>query len=185
VAITGYTRARVGNLTRVTVTSGLSGTIYYHWYIDGAWVGSGRSPTRTFHLPADDQVVLVCQDTNDADYDPVAEAPAGWPARRTLYWLRSVDPAIAAYRIEQNRAGAGWVTLGIVRQDGTRWEHQLLTPRLDDLIVYQWRVVPMDAAGNDGTALTIGTETVVRTPDAPAFAATFDEETTQVTLAAA
>ena len=61
----------------------------------------------------------------------------------------------------------------------------MLTPRLDDLSTYTWRVIPVNTAGNDGTALTIGPELIVRTPDAPNIEIVFDSGTTRVTFSEA
>lgn len=184
-AITSYQQQRFGTVIIVTVTSDLSGTIYYHWYIDGAFIASTQSPTRSFILEAGDQVRIEVNDTNDADYDPVANAPDGYPARRTIWWIRSTDDDVANYRVEQKKGEGDWTSIGIVRRNGATWAYSLLSPRLDDLSAYQWRVTPVDEAGNDGTAKTVQSEDVVRTPDAPDFTATFDSGTTKVTFAEA
>ncbi len=184
-AITSYNAVRIGQITTVTVTSDLEGTIYYHWFVDGVHVGATTSPQYTLLVEAGGQVRIEAIDTNDAAYDWVANAPAGWPARKLLWWIRSLDSDVASYRVEQNRDAAGWTELVTIDHDEDQWSYQHLTDRLDDLIAYQWRVLPIDAAGNAGTPLSLGSETVVRTPDAPAFTITFDQGTTTVTFAAA
>ena len=60
-----------------------------------------------------------------------------------------------------------------------------VTPRLEDLATYTWRVTPYDQAGNAGTALTIGPEKVVRRPDAPRWAWAFNDSTQRATFSAA
>jgi len=77
-----------------------------------------------------------------------------------------------------------WETIGIVPHDDAQWVYSLLSPRLDDLADAEFRVVPVDKAGNDGTALALSSERVVRTPDGPDFTVTFDSGTTKVTFAA-
>ncbi len=77
-----------------------------------------------------------------------------------------------------------WETIGIVPHDEAQWVYSLLSPRLDDLADAEFRVVPVDKAGNDGTALALSAERIVRTPDAPDFTATFDSGTTKITFAA-
>ena len=144
-AITSYQQQQFGTLTVVTVASDLSGTIYYHWYIDGAWIASTQSPTRGFTLEAGDEVRITVNDTNDADYDPVANAPTGYPARRTIVWLRSVDDDVASYRVEQYLSE--WTSIGTVQRSGAAWRYSLLSPRLDDLSEYDWRVVAVDKIG--------------------------------------
>lgn len=184
-AITAYNQTRQGNVTIVTVTSGLGGTVYYHWYIDGAFVATTLTPTRSFVLEVGEQVRIEVNDTTDPDYDPFANAPAGWPARRTLWWIRSTDADVRQYRVEQKKGAGSWATIGIIQANAVDWAYSLLSPCLDDLASYTWQVIPVDTAGNDGTALTIGPELVVRTPDAPEFTVSFDEGTTRVTFAAA
>lgn len=169
----------------VTVTSDLSGTIYYHWYIDGAYIASTMSPAYSFYLAEDECVRVTCIDTNNASYDAIANAPAGYPARRSLWWVRSIDSDVSHYRVEQNKDAAGWTEIGIVHHDDTQWSYSFLTEPLTDLSSYQWRVYPVDAAGNDGTVITLGAETVVRTPDAPDFTISFDGDTDTVTYTAA
>lgn len=183
-AITSYSQTRIGDLVTVTVVSDLSGTIYYHWYSAGAYIGETTVPTRTFLLSADEQLVIDVNDTNDAAYDAIANAPVRYPATRSLWWIRSIVDSVVHYRIEQQRDGGDWTTIATIRQDNS-WSYKFETPVLDDLTDYAWRIVPVDAAGNDGPMLTFATERIVRTPDAPRFTVSFDEGTTYVTFAAA
>ena len=183
-AITAYSTTRVGRMTVVTVTSDLAGTIYYHWYVDGSWVGSSSVAYWMFTLETSDQVEIVCQDTTDAEYDPVANAPAGWPATKTLFWVASADTDVDHYLVEQQKDAEGWVELGTIEDDGSWW-YTLRTPRLTDLASYQWRITPYDRTGNAGTATTIGPETCVRRPDAPDFAVAYSGATERVTFSEA
>lgn len=184
-AITGYNVRRHGRMVIVTATSGLAGAVYYHWYLDGIYMGMSTNGRWTVYLDVDEQARIVCQDTNDADYDPIANATDGYPARRTLEWYKSVDTDVSHYRVEQNEDAGGWTELGTVAHEATRWQYTYLTRRLTDLASYQWRVIPVDLAGNDGTALTIATEKVVRTPDAPNYTVTYDDVTDEMTFAEA
>lgn len=183
--ITGAQLGRVGNVTTVTVVSDLGGSIYYHWYRDGCFVRCTQVPHHDFAIEAGDQARIECIDSNDANFDPIANAPDAYPARRTISWLRSLATDIDHYRVEQNRASGGWTLIRRVPHDPGVWQYRVLTPRLDDLTDYQWRIVPVDAAGNEGTAETVDAETIVRTPDAPDFTISFDPDTTRVTFAEA
>ena len=168
--IVGYTSQRSGQLICVTVTSDLVGSpIFYHWYVDGAYSGFTQSTTKCFSLMAGEQARIIVQDTLLTTYDPIANAPEDFPSRRSIYWNRSVDTDVRKYLVEQNRAAAGWTALVFVPHDENRWEYVHITGRLDDLISYQFRVTPVDKAGNSGTAVTFSAETVVRRPDAPDF----------------
>lgn len=178
--ITSTTAVRVENVTTITVVSDLagSGTVYYHWYQDGAWLGRTTSPTRSIYLDAEAQARIEVIDTVDPDFDGAAAAPAGYPAVRTLWWTASLATDIDHYRVEQQEgAGGDWESIGVVHHVAGQWTYRQLSPRLTDLTEYTWRIVPVDRAGNDGTPTTIGPELVVRTPDAPDFDATFDPET--------
>jgi hypothetical protein len=167
----------------VTAVSSLSGNVYYHWYLDGQYIASRLNVnTITVRLAPGDQGRIECRDTNDATFDPVLNAPIGHPASRTLYWPRSMDADVSYYRIEQNAAGAGWVAIGQVGHTAYTWQYQFQTSRLTDLVSYQWRVIPVDTAGNDGTPVTLDAEIIVRTPDAPDFSISWSAITTKVTF---
>lgn len=184
-SITAYDQKRFGSIVAVTVMSDLEGTVYYHWYLDGCYVGVTQSPTRSFYVEADEQVRLEVLDTIDADFDPVAGAPDSFPARRTVWWLRSLEADIDHYRVEEKEGAGEWTAIAVVHHDPLHWSYSILTGRLADLTDYQWRVVPVDAAGNDGTAEAIDAERIVRIPDAPDFEIEFDPETTKVTFSEA
>ena len=179
--ITSYTTSRSGNTTRVTVISSLSGLVYYFWYQDGAYVATTTIPHMAFVLQAGQQAKIVCIDQNTST--PPA-APDGYPARRKLFWIRAAG-SIARYRVDQQENGGAWSTLGYVTPKYNQWSYSFTTPTLDDLATYNWRIVPLDSAGNAGTPLTIATETIVRTPDSPDFSISYNPSTSKVTFGAA
>jgi hypothetical protein len=177
VAIVSETATREGTVTVVRVTSDLTPPVYFFWYVDGAYVGSTTgagtaTSVRGFGLPPDDQVRIDVLDSTDPAFDALAAAPDGYPARRTLTWIRSIDAETAVYRVEQQREAEGYEEIGYVGADAATWQYQLLSPRLDDLTTYDWRVIPVDASGVDGTPIAIGPESIVRRPDAPEFTVT-------------
>lgn len=173
-AITSYSTKRAGQATIVTVVSSLSGTIYYHWWVDGVYAGQTTTPSRSFTVRRGEQARIECIDTNDADYDAQANTPAGWPARRQIWWIRSLSTDVAWYRVEQLKSGGSWAAIGLVPHRDAQWSYSVLSPRLDDLSDYTWRVVAVDQAGNETTTATVGPVTVVRAPDAPDFAYTWN-----------
>ena len=178
-----YQVVRIGQVTSITLLDPPAGTLYYHWYVDGVYVGFSSGPTRSFQLPADDQIRIVCTPTSDADFDAVANAPDGYPARKTLWWIRSLATDAARYRVEQKEGAGDYETIADLAQETGRWDFSILTGRLADLTEYTWRITPIDAAGNDGTPIVIGPDRIVRTPDAPDFAATFGPGTGTVEFA--
>ena len=187
-SITDYQVTRFAEISLVTVTSDLGGTIYYHWYQDGKHVDATAWPFRAFWLPVGDSSRIEVVDTAEADFDWQAGAPDGYPARRTLWWTSAEWPDLEDdldyYRVDQKTDG-DWEAIGTVHQSRFRWDYSLLTERLDDLTEHTWRIVPVDRAGNDGDPLEVGPEMVVRTPDAPRFEIAFDEGTTKVTFSEA
>lgn len=181
-SITAYSTVRLGEVTEVTVTSNLSGTIYYHWYVYGVYIGMSTSTSWLFYLADGEQGRIECIDTNDADFDAIANAPTDYPPTRTIYWTASVDTDVDKYRVEQKKNAGDWATVGTVYHEASRWSYELTTDRLDDLASYEFRVVPIDKAGNDGTPVTLGAENIVRTPDAPEFTIEFNTSPTTVTF---
>lgn len=186
-SITAYTATAFDGLITVTVTSSLSSPVYYHWYRDGAYVATTvDDASYTFRVLPGEQAHIECVDTNDADYDPVANAPTGEaPATRTLFWCRSLDTDCDHYRVEEQKDGGDWTLLATVPHADDQWSYEYHTARLDDLTAYAWRIVPVDAAGNQGTALAMDAEDVVRTPDAPDYTIDWDSGTQLVTFTAA
>lgn len=165
----------------VTVTSSLTGTVWYHWYLDGVWAGATLVGVRTFCLPAGTQARLAVLDTNDIDFDYNENNPEPYPARRILWWVRSLDTDVDHYRVEQRIDAGDWAAVATVPRDREAWSYQWTTDRLTDLSAYEWRVIPVDRAGNDGTAVATQAETIVRKPDGVTFTVAL-EETGAVTV---
>ncbi|MCG8407568.1 MAG: hypothetical protein MI923_20415 [Phycisphaerales bacterium] len=182
-AITNQQQRRTGNVTRIIVESDLVGEIFFHWYVDGAYVGVTLQGQREFRLDAGEEFVVDVIDTIDPDFDPIANAPQAWPARRTIWWVQSQDPDIDHYRVLQI---AGGLPSEICRipHDPAKWTYSCLSPRLPDLALLRFFVLPVDQSGNVGQSIEIQSpgHTVVRTPDSPAFNVTFDPGTSRVTI---
>jgi hypothetical protein len=183
--ITSYSSVRIANTVEVTVTGTLSGTVYYHWWIDGVYAGRSLGPRWTFFVGPNQQARVEAIETSSAGFDPEASGPQTPAARRVLWWIASADGLAAAYRVEQQQDGGAWTSLGVTIAAAGAWTHFVVSDRLDDLADYAWRVVPIDAAGNEGPPRTIDAERIVRTPDAPAFTVSFDDQTQEATFAAA
>lgn len=187
--ITGFAQTRypmVGaTLVVVTVTSDLAGTVYFHWYVDGAFAGVTTAAARTFHVAAGGQARIDVFDAAEPVADPFAAAPAAYPRHRTVWWVRSLATDVAWYRVDEQQDGGDWAAIARVPHDEATWSYHVLTDRLTDLASYAWRVVPVDAAGNDGTPVAADALTVVGRPDAPNVTVAFDDDTQKATFAAA
>lgn len=166
-AITSESVTRIGEISLVEVVSSLSGTIYYHWYREGAWVGMTTEPRKYFRLEPGDEERIICQDTNDAAYDPVANAPVGYPARRSLFWTQPLLGNVRTFKVQEKKAAGDWTDRATIRAAG--WAYSWLSARLDDLTEYTHRVLGVDEAGNEGPPLALDTALVVRRPDGVNF----------------
>jgi len=180
-----YTVTTVGDTTTVTVASTLTPPVYYFWYLDGQYLGMTEEATRAFNLLAGEQARIDVLDSTDEDFDPYANAPAAYPSRKTIFWIRSPATDVDYYRVEQQADGGEWETVETIPADPDAWSYSSLTERLDDLTTYAWRIIPVDVVGNDGTPLAFAAELIVRIPDAPAFAVTIDPDTSKITFAEA
>jgi hypothetical protein len=129
---------------------------------------------------------LAVVDANNAAFDYTAGAPAGYPARLSLWWTRSTTTDVKEYRVECNQDAAGYAAAAIVRPLPGQWSFSYFSDRLDDQSYYNWRVIPVDLAGNDGTPVVLTSVALgyqmVRTPDAPNFTITFDPDTRKMTF---
>ena len=187
-AITGYQLSRVGDTVTVTVTSDLGSGVRYYWYYEGAYIGQTTGRSRIFRVEPGEQARIEVLDSTASDFDPIANAPTGWPARRTIWWTRSTDASATAYLVKQQKAGGDWTEVARVPAVAGVWAYYWITDRLDDLTEYNWSVAPVDAAGNVGTGAAVqevGADTIVRRPDAPAAAVTYDSGTNRVTFSSA
>ncbi len=180
--ITAIDQVQDQETTIVTATSDLSGTIFFHWYMDGAFIATTEIASYSFYLLDDEQVRIEVIDTNDVDFDPIANAPAGFPARRSIVWQPSLEDEVRSYDIQQKLGAGDYETIGLIPHRPGTWRYRLLTPRLTDFGSYTWQVIALDAAGEILGAEELDAEQIIRTPDAPDFTVSFDEGTTKVTF---
>lgn len=178
--ITSIAQVQIGSTVEVRVTSSLTGTIYYFWYLDGNFVAETVDDSFAFYVTPGSQYQVGVLDSNDKNFDALANAPAGYPGTRMLFWIRSTDPLIASYQLQQQELGGEWVTIATVPDVSGQWSYQFQTAQLLDLTEYEWQVIPIDLYGNAGTAVTLAEEIIVRIPDAPEFAFEFVQDVDQV-----
>jgi hypothetical protein len=178
-AITAIDQSRSGSTVTVTATSSLTGTVYFHWYSDGRYVGGGVSASRTFALPAGEQARVDVIDTNDADYDAVANAPAGFPRRVTVEFVGSPDTDISHYIIEQNNDDVARLTA-----TDRNWLYRWTSPVLPDTqgaSQNEWTVRAVNRAGNESATVDV-TEEIARLGDAPDWSMSYDQPTNKITI---
>lgn len=183
-SITGYTFTPFGDQVLVEVTSDLSSPTIY-WYLDGIYAGSSVDLSQMFMVASGDQVEVIAIDSTSSSFDPVANQPTAWPARRDIQWARSTDASATGYKVYQKLGAGSFTEIAAVPARAGQWWYSVLSPRLTDLSTYTWEIRPLDAAGNEGTARVVGPELIVRRPDSPNFTAAFNSGPTTVTFTAA
>lgn len=135
--------------------------VTFYVYLDGILSDVIRSTTgygefRTWVAPNENTVLEIL--------DKNCLAQHAFPPRFTLNWL-AISTA-DRYRIDRY-VGAAWVEQDTVREVG-QLSYTYLTVKLEDETTHQFRIVPVDANGIDGTALSF-TKLMVRHPDVPAL----------------
>lgn len=174
---------RIGNQVQVTAATDTAGPVYFFWFVDGSFVGRTAAAQRTFWIGRDEQARIEVFESVDPETAYTAFLPVALSAGRTLWWIRSFDDDVARYRVDENVDAGGYNAIASVRHEAGRFSYRFVTGRLTDLASYQWRVVPVDQVGNEGTPVELDAETIVRTPDAPSYTVAFDEGTDRVTFA--
>jgi ribulose bisphosphate carboxylase small subunit len=144
----------------------------YRIYIDG--VLQARQQDAFWEIRPNQ--ILEVLDTDDAVPSPA------FPAYLVLDW-RVQDDA-DQYRIEQ-WDGEAWGAVATLAADHSRGAMAYYTSVLEDCTTHTWRVVPIDAAGNDGTAVQF-VALLVRHPDVPSVSWAYNGSVTgTVTITAA
>ena len=180
-----YTQSGFGQTTLIEVSSDLTPPVWFHWYLDGVFQATTTVGEFWISLEPGVQARLEVIDSTDPDFDPLANCPAAYPATRSLWWIRSLAADLDRYRVEQQQDGGDWTTVATVLKKDNQWHYHIESGRLVDLATYAFRIVPIDAAGNDGTAQSLSSRRIVRTPAAPDFSLTFNEGPTTITIGAA
>ena len=172
------------NTVKVTVASNkATAGIYYYWYAEGDFMAATRRPSFTFYVLDSGPVQVDVIDHTHPDMDTSAEAPEGFPGRRTVYWNPPQDEDVKKYRVRIRKNAGDWTTIGsIPHRDGT-WNYFLVTPVLDDLADYEIDVAAVDEAGNTGSTVATASFGVVRVPDAEDYDVSYSDETNKFIFA--
>ena len=102
--------------------------------------------------------------------DRDCEQPAiAFPGRLTVNWLAITGAT--SYRVEE-LVSAVWTARQTILDTGVG-AYSWLSRWLEDVTAHQFRVIAIDAAANEGTALAF-TATMVRHPDAPNVTYTYN-----------
>lgn len=147
----------------------------YRVYQDGVLISVQVAASLVVQAPAGQVPVFEILDDAEAVPQP------GFPGYSILSW--ELDTDVSFYRIEQFD-GADWNEVAVVAPDLTTSFQSWQSPTLEDLSETQYRVLGIDAAGNEGTPTTFEV-LMVRHPDAPDVEMTFNATPGTVTIAAA
>jgi hypothetical protein len=163
------------NLFRLALTSSGTPPITFRVFREGKLTATLISSVQTASIDipvaSGDHPFIEVLDRND-DEEQVA-----FSGRLLLHWQAVANAA--SYRLEENVA-AVWTLRREMVDDGsgaytwkTRW--------LEDLTTHQFRIIPVDAAGNQGTALSFSV-LMSRHPDVPQVGYAFVPGTGKVTI---
>lgn len=164
-----------------TAVSDLSAPIYYFWYLDGAYQLRTSNGQTSFNLGYGTQRRLGVLDSNDPDYDAVANAPAEYPPYRTIEWIRSLS-SVRVYRVYRSVDGGAYALITVMPAKGGRWLYSYTDGPLEDGVRYSYKIIPQDKKGREGAAVTLSDVEAENTlvircrPNAPNFAVTVDED---------
>lgn len=157
----------------IEVVSNLGGTVFFHWWIDGAYLGMTVTGRMEFQVADGEQSRITVHDTTDAAFDPIGsgQAPRFPPARMTAAWYKSLEADTAYYQVwmkeETNVPAEEYHLIGTVPHDPARWLYTFLSPRSRGF-GFSFDIRPVDKAGNIGTAMVqVGPPLTIAQPLAP------------------
>jgi len=155
---------------RITWSSDLTDP-EYRIYQDGLLAATTGAEEWIATVPAGEALLLEILD------DPDETPTTAYPGKITIGWW-AVSGA-ASYRVDEYIEGA-WTARATLLETGLgyyRWDSRYL----EDVTTHQFRVVPITAFGNDGAAAVFSV-LMVRHPDVPSVAYTYDEDTAIITI---
>jgi len=169
-AVTILTQRRLTPTTvRLTYSSSLgAGTTFYIWR-DGELLTSTTETFYDFRIGLSDIAQIEILDTS-------ADASDTYPAFMQLQWEH--ETGATQYRV-QRYVDAAWSTVALILATAEKQIYTYKTPVLADATEHQYRVAPIDAAGNVGLYATF-TFTMVRKPDKADVTVTRNDATGQI-----
>lgn len=156
---------------RISWSSDQPTPVTYRIFRDGVLVTTTQADEHNFSIEPDERPLIEILD------DSTTEPSEAFTSRFTLSW-RSVVGA-ASYRIEE-LIGPGFVTRQIIPDDGRKWNNWV-SRVLEDDQVHEFRVTAIGENQNNGTPVTFQIK-MVRHPDPPEVAYSYDQGTGKVTI---
>ena len=145
-------------------------------YVDGVLVeqflsdtGVGETVVRT---PADSAPYVFIT------ADPAELPPFAYPGNRTIVWTEIEESAVQ-FRIDEF-ISAAWVPVAFREATPARL-YSYTTRYLEDSTTHQFRIVPLDSAGCEGTITTVDIY-ITRHPTPPSVSYAYDPGTGDLTI---
>ena len=151
-------------------TSSISGATFYI-YRDREFLTATRAGSMQFRVVPGEYLLIDVFDSSGDSPDYAA------PGRVYLCWF---EVSGSASYLVQERVGAYWQDRESVPDDGDGF-FRYLTRYLEDATTTEFRVLPVDSAGNQGTS-TLFTVVQVRHPEIPDVAYAYDSATATVAI---
>ena len=130
----------------------------YRVYVDGILASKQVGSTFDIRIPSSQNPVIEVLDISSA-------VPSiAYPGYLELGW--QLDTDALQYQISQMNNDGLWVQQAIQNQDLTTAWQTYTTPVLSDQVTAQWKVTPIDSAGNYGVPVSFMV-LMVRYPDVP------------------
>jgi hypothetical protein len=176
--------SKVGSVEYYAV---LSGNDPFDLYVDGVLQSqnmlfadpvSGHTTNEEYWYFNGDAYEPDAAELRDADSTGTAESVL-YPPYLILQW-RGDDDA-ESYLIQQY-VDSAWSDIANVAEDNKGY-YQYQTVALTDATTHQWRVLPVDHYGNEGTPVQFDMF-LVRNPDTPSYAVTWDAGTNEIVVSA-
>jgi len=172
-SVTITREARIGPASWLLEWSSTESDPTYYIYLDGQLQATTTREWWQFDLLENEQVQIEILDS-------AATPQTAYPSRATIAWL-PVDDA-ERYKVDQYSGGA-WSTVRTTYDDIASGYTHTTTPLADDT-THQFRVVPVGENEIDGNEINVNIH-MVRRPDKPDVAYTYNDGTATVTIASA
>lgn len=159
-------------LVRLTWTSDETTPTFYI-YRDGELIETTQSYETTVVIEEGESPIFEVLDSD------LVSPVSGYPGQHEICWWAATSAE--KYRIDEY-VDSAWVQRDEVIDEGQPFFSWTTRP-LEDVTTHTFRVVPVGANGNDGTAQTYSIY-MVRYPDPPEVSMTYSAVTRKVTIAA-
>jgi hypothetical protein len=164
----------------VTWSSDAAAPVTYYIYLNGVLADTTTATSKLFSVVEGENLRVEILDAAPGIADPAEH----YPERAILAWYAPApgSGSVDHYRVEESVASV-WTLREKVRDDG-RGYFTFESRVLEDVTTHNFRVIPVDAGGIQGSATSFALF-MVRVPDPPDAAFAYSAGTGAVTITAA